>query len=432
MMRIPLLETYVSLVRDNRNFRQLWLSQVVSQLGDWFTLIASAALVARATDSGLAIGGLFLARLLPPFLLGPWAGVVADRFDRRKIMILSDLLRALIVPGFLLVQSERDIWLIYTLTILQLSLSAFFDPARSALLPKLVSRQELITANALSSVTWSTMLALGAALGGLVASLFGLTAAFLIDAATFIVSAWFVSQVNPTAITKTPQAAQSQGNGWQEFILGLRYLQDHPAVLAVALLKGMAALSWGGMPILEVMFAEKLFPVGHDGSGTLGLIYFVSGVGTGLGPLLARRLSGDNPVAMHWAILAILVAFFFGYLLIAWAPTLPLLLLAFFLWSLGGGAYWVYSATLLQVVAPNRFLGRLFAFDIAMLTLASSLSTLWVSWLRDAFGLGPQRITLTLAAIALMITLIWAAYLAFRFKPATLALVTVEAELPNG
>src|SRR5688572_25156843 len=90
IMRIPLIDSYFSLVRDNRNFRHLWLSQVVSQLGDWFNLIASAALIAKASDSGLAIGGLFLARLLPPFLLGPWAGVVADRFDRRKIMIVTD------------------------------------------------------------------------------------------------------------------------------------------------------------------------------------------------------------------------------------------------------------------------------------------------------------------------------------------------------
>lgn len=428
-MRIPLIDSYFSLVRDNRNFRQLWLSQVVSQLGDWFNLIASAALIAKASESGLAIGGLFLARLLPPFLLGPWAGVVADRFDRRKIMILTDLLRALIVPGFLLAQSERDIWLIYSLTILQLSISAFFEPARSAILPNVVSRQELITANALSSVTWSAMLALGAALGGLVAALFGLTVAFLIDSATFILSAWFVSQVKVEAAGEAPQTSHSQENGWREFILGLRYLQGNPAVLAVALLKGMAALSFGGMGIIEVTFAEKIFPLGQDGSGTLGLIYFSAGVGTGLGPLLARRLTGDNPVTMHWALLGTFIASFLGYLMIGWAPTLPLLLVAVFIRTIGGGTTWVYSAALLQMMAPNRFLGRIFAFDIAMMTLASSLSTLWVGWARDGLGLSPHQVALTLGGIALISTLLWAAYLAFHFKPSAARLATAEAEL---
>jgi MFS family permease len=427
-MRIPLIESYVSLVRDNHNYRQLWLSQVVSQLGDWFNLIASAALVAQASDSGLAIGGLFLARLLPPFLLGPLAGVVADRFDRRKIMILTDLLRALLVPCFLLVRSEQDIWLIYTLTILQLSISAFFEPARAAILPSVVDRQELITANALSSVTWSAMLALGAAIGGLVAALFGLTTAFLVDAATFLVSAWFVSQITPAAGLQGGPTASSQENGWSAFILGMRYLRRHPAVLAIALVKGVSALAFGGMAIVEVTFAKEFFPLGQAGSGTLGLIYLAGGLGTGLGPLIARRLTGDNPVTMHWALLGTFATALIGYLLVGLAPTLPLLLVAMLIRAAGGGTNWVYSSALLQMMAPNRYLGRIFAFDMAMMTLASSLSTLWVGWARDQLGLGPHQIALTLGVVSLVSTLGWAAYLAFRFKPAAARLAAAESE----
>jgi hypothetical protein len=344
-------------------------------------------------------------------------------------MILSDLLRALIVPGFLLAQSERDIWLIYSLTILQLSISAFFEPARSAIMPSVVSRGELITANALTSVTWSAMLALGAAMGGLVASLLGLTAAFLIDALTYLLSAWFVSQIKVDTTGETPQTSHSRENGWREFVLGLHYLKGHPAVLAVALLKGMAALSFGGMGIIEVTFAEKIFPLGQDGSGTLGLIYFAAGVGTGLGPLLARRLTGDNPITMHWAILGTFITAFLGYLMIGWAPTLSLLLVAVFIRTIGGGTNWVYSAVLLQMMVPNRFLGRVFAFDLAMMTLASSLSTLWVGWARDELGMTPHQIALTLGGVALICTLLWAAYLAFHFKPSAARLATAEAEL---
>jgi len=207
---------YLVLIKENQDFRYLWFSQIVSLLGDWFNLIASATLVANLSNSGLAIGGIFLARFLPPFLLGPVVGVVADRFDRRKILILSDVLRTVIVLNFLFIQDVQDIWLLYVLTILQLSISAFFEPARAAILPTIVARQDIITANALAGATWSVMLALGAALGGLITALLGTTSAFIIDAATFLlVSAWFVLQMPSwTKLThKKPQVAGSAG--WQ-------------------------------------------------------------------------------------------------------------------------------------------------------------------------------------------------------------------------
>ena len=166
-MNIPLFAPYVRLLSGNRQYRWLWFSQVISLTGDWFNLIATTTLIAQLSGSGLAISGLFVARMLPPFLLGPVVGVIADRFDRRKILIAADLLRAAVVPGFLLVRTERDLWLLYAIIIVQLSISSFFEPARSAMMPAIVSRKNLVTANALDSTTWSTMLAVGAALGAL-------------------------------------------------------------------------------------------------------------------------------------------------------------------------------------------------------------------------------------------------------------------------
>jgi len=416
-MRLPLIDSYVVLVRDNRDFRLLWLSQVTSQLGDWFNLIASAALVANLTSSGLAIGGLFLARLLPPFVLGPLVGVVADRFNRRRILIISDLLRAVVVLNFLFVRSEREIWLLYVLTVLQLSISAFFEPTRAAVLPSLVPRQDLITANALSGTTWSTMLALGAALGGLATAVFGIATAFLIDAATFVISAWLLSLIHfhPAGSDQADKALEDRA-GWAAFVAGLRYLRQQPSVLAIALVKASFGVAFGGMSVVEVMFAKEIFPLGSDGSGTLGLIYFTVGLGTGLAPLVARRVTGDNVIAMHWVILVCFFATIAGYLTSAWATTLPILLLGTFLRTSGSGASWVYSSSLLQMIVPDRFRGRVFAFDLAMVTLTASLSTLWVGWARDGLGLNPYQITLALGGLAVMMTLSWAAYLAYFLK----------------
>jgi Na+/melibiose symporter-like transporter len=415
-MHIPLIGSYVNLVRNNRDYRFLWLSQVVSLTGDWFTLIASATLVANLSGSGLAIGGLFLARLLPPFVLGPLAGVIADRFDRLKILIATDLLRAVVVLNFLFVHSAEDVWLLYVLTVLQLSISSFFEPTRAAVMPSIVARHDLVTANALDGTTWSTMLALGAALGGIAAATLGISAAFIIDAATFVLSAWFVARITRTAARpSTPSSAEVETT-FGGFVAGVRYLWQRPATLVLALVKASSSLAFGGIAVVEVMFAEKVFPLGTDGSATLGLIYLVVGIGTGLGPLVARRITGDNPQAMKWGIFATYVIMFAGYLTMGWAFTLPILLLATFIRTVGTGVNWVYSSSLLQMIVPGNYLGRVFAFDLAIMTLASSTSTLWVGWAQDNLGLGPHQLGMWLAVIPAMMGLGWGVYMTGGLK----------------
>ncbi|MEP7357495.1 MAG: MFS transporter, partial [Anaerolineales bacterium] len=157
---------YVTLVRGNANYRNIWFGEIVSLFGDWFNLIASAALISRLTGSGVAVGGLFVVRMLAPFLISPLAGVWADRYNRRKLLLATDLSRAVIVLGFLLVRQPSQVWMLYVLTALQLGISGIFFPARNAILPDITTPAEMGAANALSSATWSVMLSLGAAIGG--------------------------------------------------------------------------------------------------------------------------------------------------------------------------------------------------------------------------------------------------------------------------
>ena len=191
---------YFNLLQKRKDYRNLWLASVVSYLGDWFNTIASVIIVSRYTDAGLAVGGIFLARALPPFLLGPIAGVFADRFDRKRVMIFTDIVRAVIVLSFLFVNSPERVWLIYVLTVAQFSISSLFYPAQSALLPTLIkSDEELLIANTLSGTTWSAMLAIGAALGGFTAALFGVEASLIADAGTFLLSAYLIARISAEA-----------------------------------------------------------------------------------------------------------------------------------------------------------------------------------------------------------------------------------------
>lgn len=407
-MRIPLIGPYIALLAHNRQYRRLWLSQVISLMGDWFNLIATTTLVSSMSGSGLALSGLFVARMLPPFLLGPVVGVIADRFDRRKILIISDLLRMGVVLGFLLVQTERDLWLLYALTMLQLSISAFFEPTRSALMPSLVARKNLVTANALDGTTWSSMLAIGAALGGLVTATLGIRVAFIIDSVTFALSAAMVYQICVPRL-KQPVAAQRQ-NGFASYIDGLRYLWYRPHVLVLTFVKAASALSFGAIDVVQVEFAENIFPIGGNSSATLGLIYTAIGIGTGLAPLIAKQYTDENSKAMRAAITAAFALSVFGFLGVAWSPNLPVLLLMSMFRSAGSGISWVFSSALLQMTVPGGFRGRVFAFDLAAFTIASAASTVGAGFAFDSLGLSAREIAFGAAVIGSAMFTLWGMY----------------------
>src|SRR3954467_1384154 len=149
------MNEYVSLLRRNVNYRNLWLARLISNLGDWVNLLGTATIIPQFTGAGTALAYLFLARLLPFFIMSPISGVLADRFERRAIMILTDLLRAGTVLCFLIVRTPSQIWLLYVLTVIEFVLSSLYTPAHSALLSNIVESDDLVAANALDGFTWS-------------------------------------------------------------------------------------------------------------------------------------------------------------------------------------------------------------------------------------------------------------------------------------
>lgn len=417
------MNEYLTLLQQNRDYRFLWLGSVVSQFGDWFNLIASAALIASLTTSGAALSYLFLARFLPLFLFSPFAGVLADRYDRRYVMIASDLLRALTVLGLLLVREPGDVWLLYVLTVTQFALSSLFVPARSAVLASVVKQSELVAANALDSLTWSTMLAFGAFLGGIVAAVFGVTEAFVMDALTFLLSAVLVSRIS-VLVREKPETVGPSG-GWLDFMEGLRYLRGQPFILGLALVKAAGSLAWGAINVVEVTFAEEIFPLQapwiteliptiDSGTATLGIVYFVSGLGTGLGPLLLRRWLGDAPMRLRWAISAGFGMLILGTFWLSQAGSLASFSGATLVRTIGTGTIWVFSAALLQMIVPDRVRGRVFSFEFAMLTLTQSFSTVWAGIVgQDLLGLNVRQIALSMSGVAIVMAILW---IIFHFR----------------
>lgn len=393
---------YVELLRRNRDFRLLWSGQVISQLGDWFDTIALFTLVLRLTGSGRAVGLVLVARFLPSVVLGPLSGVVADRFNRRHVMIASDAARAAVVLGFLFVRRPEQVWLVYVLTILQLGFSAFFEPARSAAVPSVVSERDLVAANSISSVTWSAMLTLGAAIGGPVTGWFGTDAAFVIDSLTYVASALLIASVRlPRRLPREKRKLTvAKALGVTDTLEGLRYVWTRPRVLAVLLVKPAWGLGGGILTLLPV-FGEKIFPVAGSAAVGMSVLYAARGIGTAVGPILTRRFYSETRRQMQRAIgFAFIVAGLF-YVLFGTSQSFTLALLFLAVAHMGGSVLWVFSTVLLQSMVEDDFRGRVFAAELMLMTLAMAASNYATGEALDRFRISPGVVT---AAIGIFFT----------------------------
>jgi len=402
--------TYGELIRGNRNFRLAWLGQIVSLTGDWFDLIASAALLETLTGSGLAVGGLFVVRMLAPFAVTPFAGLLADRFNRKLLLVITDALRAVIVLGFLLVRRPEDVWLLYVCTGLQMALSGIYFPARNAILPDIVSQRELGAANALSAVTWSTMLALGAALGGVAAGLFGVYFSFALDAITFVISALLQLAIRYAFTPPDDSGRVTISGAFQQYVEGLRFLRHNVDLLLISLHKGaIALLVTGAFMVLQVSISKRVFVVGVEGTTGLGLMYGAVGVGTGLGPILARRITGDRNRPMRAAMVVGYVITALGLLIVMPLISFEITLFGMFLRGVGMSIGWVFSTQLLLQLVPGRVRGRVFATEFAIQTLGAAAGSAVGGWAVDAVPL--STIIAVMGVLVLIPAALWVAWI---------------------
>lgn len=401
---------YRQVFRECPDFRRLFAARTISLLGDWFSLIAIVALLRETVGSDpRALGGVLILRLLPFFLAGPVAGVVADRFSRKLIMVASDLVRAGLILGMIAAPlMPRPVAFIYALTALQVAGSAFFEPARSAALPQIVPQRLLASANALGAIAWSSMFALGAALGGVVADLFGWRAALAIDAMTYLVSAWLVSRiVLPRRQRKRGAVDWLTLTGARDFHAGVRFIATRPAVATVIFVKSGWGLA-GAATLFLTLFGERVYAIAGRPDLGVALLLTARAVGTAIGPVLARRIVVDeSPAAMRGLLGAAFVWPSVWYLLFSWVHQPYVAALCVVLAHLGGSVLWVYSTVLLQRMVPDAYLGRVMSTDLGLTTLTISASTWLYGLLADAPGADLRVLLRWMALSVLVPAAIW-------------------------
>jgi len=282
---------FAGLLRTNRNYRYTWMGQVVSEIGDHFNNIAVFALALATTRSGMVVTGIMLARAIPAILAGPLAGVVLDRFDRKRIMIASDLIRGVIALGFIFTTRRHDTWLLYLLSGLLMFASPFFTSGRASILPVIANKEELHTANSLTQTTQWTTLTIGTMLAGITAMQFGYEWAFFFNSLSFFFSAWSIWHLRaPKGEFRAQRTALTESEvvrPWHEYTEGLRYMRSFPLILGIAVIHVGWATGGGAAQILFSLFGDLVF---HRGAAGIGIVWGCAGVGLLCGGAFAHWL----------------------------------------------------------------------------------------------------------------------------------------------
>jgi hypothetical protein len=285
------MSAFTRLLRENPNYRCVWMGQVVSEIGDHFNNISVFSLALAVTHSGLVVSGIMLSRAAPAIAAGPLAGVLLDRLDRRKIMIASDLMRAVVAAGFILTVHHPRPWLLYILSGLLMFASPFFTSGRASILPSIANKDELHTANSLTQTTQWTTLTIGTLAAGIAVVQFGYTWAFVLNALSFVFSAWSIWLLRPPrggfrAERKQIAATSGMASGWHEYADGLRYMRATPLILGIGVISVGWASGGGAAQILFSLFGEVVFNRGPAG---IGQVWACAGLGLLIGGVFGHH-----------------------------------------------------------------------------------------------------------------------------------------------
>ena len=409
--------TYRGLLKGNADFRRLWTGQAVSEIGDWLNNIAVLALVIGLSDAGstgLSVAAYAIARHLPLFLFGPVAGVIVDRVSRRRVMIAADLARALLALGFLAAARSSSLALIYVVGASLFSVSAFFNAAKRASIPNLTGgTEELVAANSLSASTTAATIAVGSALGGVVATALGRDTVFVVNALTFLASAEMIRRIRRPVGGR--EGAGGAGGGeargraprraplsayFADFGDGLRYVWRDPLLAALFVAAAGWGLGNGAARALYSIFGARLGEQAAAGRGAavsaiaerptdfgISVLFVAMGLGGVLGAPLARRFNSGAAAGLGARMGRSLVLDGAGLLAFSLTPSLLGAAAVLVAREVNFAIWWTAQQTLLMRRTEDALAGRVFASFETLTTLTMVGSILASGAAADRLGI---------------------------------------------
>ena len=386
--------TYKQLLTRNRSFRLLWGGQVVSELGNWFNFVAGLGLVRSVSMASPEAAAIILVSRLAPFsIFAPFAGAFVDRWSRRYVMIAADLARAFIALGFLLVRGPGDLWIAYVCTAISALLTAFFEAAKSAAMPNIAKDEGLLAGNALMFSSRFLLMTVGAALGGATAASLGYNIAFMVNAVSFLISAWSIFLI-PEAEVKIVNTAghhpvvsdvrrgltgilKDIREGWQ-------FIRSSRIVGAMIGVNVLWAIGGGATYLIVDRLGGVLFAHagGFSPDGSVAVLYSAAGLGLFIGMMLARKAGayveaqGVTIPFIGWMLLLHGVLF----AMCGIVPTLMAAAACIFASRAVIGVEFGIQDTLLMRSIPDKLRGRVAITDRAAEILVMSMSTAGAGW----------------------------------------------------
>jgi len=407
--------TYGQLLRGNRYFRNLLAGQVISELGNWFNFIAGLGLVRLVSDASPTVAGiLFACRLIPFAFASPIAGTFVDRFSRRQVMIATDLARVVVALAFLLVTSKDDLWIAYVATVLLSVFGAFFDGAKNAATPNLTGKEGLLAGTALMFSTRFLLMAIGSALGGWAAAAFGYEVAFIINAVSFLASAYTVWLV-PEEATRDEATAERMAVKEKrepfttELRDGLRYTVKNHFAATILIMNVIWATGGGAVNIIFERLGGIYFAAreGWNPDIAVAVLWTATGFGLTLGMLIAHRTNvilerrRGHTAFIGWTLVIHGILFAFG----GFMPTLWLFAVLAFVSRAIIGVEYAVQETLFQRSLPDHIRGRISTLDrgaeLTMFGLSSLISG------EAMFYITPQTLTIVSGVLSAFSGLIW-------------------------
>tara|TARA_B110000196_G_scaffold277746_1_gene256443 strand:- start:726 stop:2003 length:1278 start_codon:yes stop_codon:yes gene_type:complete len=395
---------FIELLRVNSTFKKYWVGNSISMLGEWFNTVALFVLIDQLTGSELALGLLFVLRMFSLALPQVFTGMLADRFSRKWLMVGANFASALTVAGFLLIDSKADVWLIYFLSALLMLFHAIYLPAENATMPNITKPNELLTANALNSATWSASLAIGSAVGGAVVASQGVQIAFIINSIAFIVAGLIIASINiPQQKIKAPEG-NFIASSLSQVKEGFQIIIRTPRISRIITAKAAWGLFGGGLVYMLILVGADI-GLGEVAAG-IGLLFAARGVGTGLGPILARYAftNRDNwPLLIGWLVSVCGI----GYIAMGWLSWGWWVALFVIFSHAASGANWVISTVLLQERSEDEWRGRMFSTDFLLLTMVNGISTLAASLILEYTDISLRELVQIFAVGQLLSGILW-------------------------
>ena len=371
---------YKVLLKENQNFRKLFAARLITLGGDWLLTVPLLGIIYGLTENPFITSLVLVVQSAPLFILGSFGGYLADKYNRKKIIAISEFLSGLTVLLILYaVTTENVLFILFSFGMLSVVGSPYM-PTSDAALPNVVKKENLAEANVIFFSSWGVMAGIGAGIGGYLTTVISRNMLFAIDSLSFVLSALIVYSIKKNL---SEDSEINEKNESITYVEGIKYAASKKDVFSLIITKGTFSISASGLLSLFTVLSYDIYKTGDFGTG---LMFGARGVGALVGPIAIRYFFGDSDGKLLNTIGLTIVVWGLFYFFIPFSVSLYLTVFLLVLAHCGGGSQWAFSTYGLQILTPDKLRGRISGIDYSFNFLMNTVSTLMIGYLASIYG----------------------------------------------